>query len=240
LARAKQTNRAEARRRFRQASAQATTEGDESLETDVAGAPAAKTRGTSPSAGSTPDRPSLSGAFRAAYHAPHYREDLAALPGLLTMRTPTRIPFTRTTIQIPWFLVSAALVVVGFLALLPRTYEGYFVFQILALPPGGPTLPVLVAGFTATRASYLLGFLVGLLDAVLVVIGVSTSIIPTGSGEGLTTDFLPVAFSGLATSVLFAASAAWYRRFLALSSVRRQQQQRAASKSRGSRSSGRR
>jgi hypothetical protein len=96
------------------------------------------------------------------------------------------------------------------------------VFQFLSLPPGGPTLPVLLIGFMATRASYMLGFLIGLLD--LALIGVLVVLVPSLAGNGaLTTVLLQAAVTGLPTSVLFAAAAAWYRRFLLLSSPRRAQ-----------------
>jgi hypothetical protein len=241
LARAKQTNRAEARRRHRQTLAQETPEGAEAGDDTGREAPSGAAAGRRPAATAASGRPSLGAAFREAYHAPKYREDLAALPGLLTMRTPSRIPLTRTVIGVPWFIVSAVLVVLGFAGLLIYPAEGtYFLFQLLSLPPGGPTLPVLLVGFTATRASYMLGFLIGVLD--LVLIGLYASVVPAAAsttaslGDILTT----AAVTGLPTSVLFAASAAWYRRFLTLSSVRRQQAAGASRGRGGGRSSGRR
>jgi hypothetical protein len=239
LARAKQTNRAEARRRYRQTLAQeADAEAGDDGSRDAPSGAAASRR---PAATAASGRPSLGAAFREAYHAPKYREDLAALPGLLTMRTPSRIPLTRTVIGVPWFIVSAVLVVLGFAGLLIYPAEGtYFLFQLLSLPPGGPTLPVLLVGFTATRASYMLGFLIGVLD--LVLIGLYASVVPAAAsttaslGDILTT----AAVTGLPTSVLFAASAAWYRRFLTLSSVRRQQAAGASRGRGGGRGSGRR
>jgi hypothetical protein len=240
VARAKQTRRAEARRRYRQAVAQMADDaaGPEDDEPAGGASPASTRR---PTTSTSSGRPSLMAAFRDAYHAPHYREDLAALPGLLTLRQPTRIPLTRTVIGIPWFIVSAVLVVLGFVGLLVYPAEGtYFLFQLVALPPGGPTLPVLLVGFTALRASYMLGFLIGLLDLVLV--GVYATAIPTTTGATASvSDILTTAaVTGLPTSVLFAASAAWYRRFLTLSSIRREQMRRSSGGRGGGRAASRR
>ena len=285
MARAKQTNRAEARRRYRQSVAQATPEGELPEASEPSGGtPAA---GPKSSRQSGQARPSLGAAFREAYHPAHVREDLQALPGLLTQTQPTRIPLTRTVVGIPWFLVSAFLVILGFVALLtspnsvvsgitlaspaptavpsesvtatsvasvgasaapspvqgatspaptavaspeaspePGTSGGQsgalgqLLFQLLSLPPGGPTLPVLLVGFMATRASYLQGLLIGLLD--LVLISVYVAVTPGVTGTSTLTEIITSsAITGLPTSLLFAAAAAWYRRFLRLSSPRR-------------------
>jgi hypothetical protein len=116
LARAKQTNRAEARRRYRQTLAQGAAEAEGAEDSESAAPPGSA--GPRPTPRQSEARPSLGTAFRQAYHQAHYREDLRALPGLLTLTQPTRIPLTRAVIGVPWFLVSALLVVAGFLALL--------------------------------------------------------------------------------------------------------------------------
>jgi hypothetical protein len=145
-------------------------------------------------------------AFRGAYRPANYREDVAALPQLVRGK---------------WFLISLALVFAGFIAwvVLPNTVT-FFLFQTLTLPPA--MLPIFLVGFTAPRASYLLGLLVGLVDIVLY------SIYVVYIASSATTDAIPVAdflFSGLTVglpaSVLFSAGAAWYRRFLALSNAGR-------------------
>lgn len=238
MARAKQTNRAEARRRYRQAVAQSPEEADDSADSGASGGPSGPSGRTGASAGQ--GRPSISAAFREAYHPAHFREDLAALPRLLTLATPTRIPLTRTVLGIPWFLVSAFLVIVGFAALLVDPGQGALLFQLLSYPPGGPTLPVLLVGFMATRASYLQGLLIGLLDLVLV--GIFVAVVPTAPGQtaNLSEILTSAAVTGLPTSVLFAASAAWYRRFLVLSSPRRMQPPKGASRGRGGRPGSRR
>lgn len=222
MARAKQTNRADARRRYRQTLTQSEAEAEPSAdeEAPAAGAGRAPAR---PTAQGGQARPSIGAAFREAYRPAHIREDLAALPGLLILATPARIPLTRTVINVPWFLVSALLVIAGFVAYLASPTNGAFVFQLLALPPGGPTLPILLVGFMATRASYLQGLLIGLLDLALV--GLYAAFVPAAATTNATlTDIVgTAAITGLPTSVLFAGAAAWYRRFLSLTSPRRPQ-----------------
>jgi hypothetical protein len=236
LARAKQTNRAEVRRRYRQALAQSTVEAEGAEDEEPTRA--SGSGGARPAPAASRGRPSLGAAFREAYHPAHFREDLRALPGLLTLAQPARIPLTRTVVGVPWFLLSAFLVIVGFAALALDPASGALLFQLLSLPPGGPTLPILLVGFMATRASYLQGFLIGLLDLVLV--GVYVAVVPSATpetGTDLGGILVSAAITGLPTSVLFAGAAAWYRRFLALSSPRRVQPQGGAN--RGQRSGNR-
>lgn len=240
MARAKQTNRAEARRRYRQAIAQSTAETEGADDSESPGVDAGPARSAPTGA---QGRPGIAAAFRQAYHPAHFREDLRALPGLLTLAQPARIPLTRTVIGVPWFLVSAFLVIVGFAALALAPASGGVLFQLLSLPPGGPTLPILLVGFMATRASYMQGFLIGLLDLVLV--GLYVALVPNATPQsgtaqtsaGLTDILLSAAITGLPTSVLFAGAAAWYRRFLSLSSPRGAQAPRGGG--RGGRPTGR-
>jgi hypothetical protein len=233
LARAKQTNRAEARRRYRQTLAQTTAEAENGDDSEATTAPAAGAARPAPAGAQ--GRPSIGSAFRQAYHQAHYREDLRALPGLLTLGRPAKIPLTQTVIGVPWFLVSALLVIVGFAAFALDPTSGGLLFQLLALPPGGPTLPVLLVGFMATRASYMQGFLIGLLD--LVLIGVYVTVLPSAvpqTGAGAGDVLVTAAITGLPTSILFAGAAAWYRRFLTLSSPRRPQPAKGPARGRSS------
>lgn len=206
MARAKQTNRAEARRRYRQTTAQPTDVDELEREDGATPAPSRSRRQPSKPAAPT-GRPGLLSAFRGAYRPARYREDLAALPELVRGR---------------WFLISLGLVVLGFVgALAVPNAVTLFAFQTLTLPPA--MIPIFLVGFTAPRASYLLGFIVGLVDIVLYsvyVVGIA------GPAAGSTIPIGEFLFSGvtvgLPASILFAAGAAWYRRFLALSSAGRQ------------------
>jgi hypothetical protein len=212
VARAKQTDRAEARRRYRQAGTQ-----DTGIEDAADDAPVQQ-RGAKPeptkSARQQPQanaRPGVLSAFRAAYHPAHVREDVAALPKLLTH----------------WaFLAPIGMIVAGgIIAYVFRGFSGgALAYQLLVLPGTGFGLPQLVAGFFAPRASYLLGFFVSLVQGL--VGSVFVVVVASQTGPPFPSDQLPVLLTqsfvfGPLSGTLFAAAAAWYRRFLALSGPKR-------------------
>jgi hypothetical protein len=210
VARAKQTDRAEARRRYRQATATpAAGEGDEldygERRTDIgAGKPTAE------APRSTTARPGFGSAFRQAYHPPRVREDLRHLPALLRSRA---------------FLGAVGLIFAGMAAVLafPMYTGSAFALELL-IWPGSALAPQLVAGFFAPRASYILGLLVGLIQGVVFIILMTqfSAYIGTTLPADQVTNLFTVSFlTGPLTGALFAAAAAWYRRFLALSSPRR-------------------
>lgn len=226
MARAKQTARSEARRRYRQA---VNEEGDTSTDAmDAAGGPAntaattnarSAARPGARSTGTAPARPGFVAAARGAYHPAHIREDLGYLPQLLVSRA---------------MLAAVGLVVVGGAAYLafPNYTGGVFAWQLLVLP-GSALGPQLVAGFFARRASYLLGFIIGLLQGVVFTVlltafasQIGTELPADKLGNLLTLSFVTGPISG----TLFAAAAAWYRRFLSLSSPRRPPSGRAPAK----------
>jgi len=149
-------------------------------------------------------------AVRGAYHPAHIRQDLVALPKLVTHWS---------------FLAAIALVLGGAIAayLFPGYTGSAFAWELLVLP-GSALAPQLVAGFFAKQASYLLGLLVGLVQGIVFVLfltqfasRVNTPITTDQVGNLLLLSFVTGPISG----TLFAAAAAWYRRFLALSSPRR-------------------
>lgn len=220
MARAKQTNRAEARRRYRQAIQPNVLTDDamaDAADTDPVGAtsssrPAAKLPAPKPSNPNVPQRMGFMGAFRGAYHPARPREDLRALPSLLRHWS---------------FLAGVGLVIAGAIAAyaFPNYTGSAFAWELLVLP-GSALAPQLVAGFFAKRASYLLGFLIGLLQGIVFTIFLTQfanrlgTPFPTDKvGNLLTLSFI----TGPVSGALFAAAAAWYRRFLALSSPRRPQ-----------------
>ena len=233
MARAKQTGRAEARRRYRLSTAPLDADADgELLEDDdapepqrPAKAPPARATEARPASG----RPGFMDSFRLAYHRPNLREDIATLP---------------TTLRSRGFLAGMALVFAG--GVLWYVYPAYSgslqVWQLLVVP-GSALAPQLVAGFFAPRASYLLGALIGVVQPIVyLVVEGSPHVQEALVARGFTLPPGPVDqaagafFTSIAQGALFAAMAAWYRRFLAMSSARTSAARAAASKgsSRGS------
>lgn len=231
MARAKQTDRAEARRRFRQ-SVSAEDAGEEGAESS----PELDYGERRPGSGRTAAKPARAedrqptgrvgfmGAFRLAYRRPEIREDLRALPNLLRTRG---------------FLAAMGLIVVGAGVVLafPNYTGSRFAWELLVFP-GSALAPQLVAGFFAPRASYMLGLIIGIVQGVVFTIfltqlgpRIGTELPPDQIGSLLSVSFV----SGPVSGALFAAAAAWYRRFLAFSGPRRTP----ASKSSGSKRSGR-
>lgn len=207
MARAKRTERAAARRRHRAAMELEGVE-TESEETELA-----TTRRAAAPARSTGEavRLGIGGALRASFHPLNVREDLAALPSLVRHRS-LWLPVLVTIVS------TIAVVATGGKDVITPFLFAYFV-QTPAL--GG----VFLAGFLAPRASWLLGAIVGLVAAagyVAVLSLVPGAISPTAPGNAKLEEIAVSAF--LLSPVmggLFAALAAWYRRFLTLTNPNR-------------------
>ena len=219
MARAKRTNRAEARRRYR-----ATLIDDpdyledgevdpDSEAIDDRPTPTPRRDRASASAPTTPARPSVVGALKAAFRPTDLRTDIAALPRLLRHRS-FLIPLVTILIA------AVALAVTGGTEPISRVLAPYFL-----APP--PVAPVFIAGFMAPRASYLIGALLGFISQVAFVALLSSPSVQqaatgTATAALLTPDAIAQAFL-LATfgGAFYAAAAAWYKRFLALASPSR-------------------
>jgi hypothetical protein len=170
-----------------------------------------------------PARPGFTAAFRAAYHRADVRDDLRHLRQIFLSRG---------------FLAAVALVLVGGAAwyAYPVFTGSAFLWQLLVLP-GSAFGPQLVAGFFAPRGSYLMGFVLGALQPLVYVL-VNFSPRVQGAYQTIASGLIPetppdqlfiALMSSILSGTLFAAAAAWYRRFLALSSPRRPQPARQAS-----------
>ena len=220
MARAKQTDRAEARRRYRQATSPSDVpgEGDGGDDLDFGerrpeAGPARNVREAQPAA-----RPSFLGSFRAAYRPANIREDLRTFP---------------KTLQSRGALAALAMVVVGAaVAWFFWDFSGGRLAWELLVLPGSALAPQLVAGFFAPRASYLLGLLIGLLQGVAATVFLTS--LANRLGQPLANDqvtsLLTQSFlTGPVSGALFAAAAAWYRRFLAISQPNRRPQGRSGS-----------
>lgn len=216
MARAKRTDRTDARRRHRAERAALVT-AIEAGEAPVREAPARKPA-PSPQAATTAARPSIGGAFRTAFHPLDLRGDLAALPGLVR----------HWSLWVPILLTAGAtiLFVTGTSNLTdPETQPsdtlatvGILGYQLFVAPP--PVAAAFLAGFGAPRASWLIGMIVGLVAAIgftFVVLSPFGRLTYTDPAPWIVQGFL---FAPLGAA-MFAAAAAWYRRFLNLANPNR-------------------
>ena len=232
MARAKQTGRSEARRRYRQSMAPIETDGEgELLEPGDDPEPERPTTKAAPARPADNRPPSgrlgFGASFRLAYHPPNILEDIRTLP---------------TTLRSRGFIAAVLMVIVGGVVWYAYpVYSGSITAWELLVLPGSALAPQLVAGFFAPRASYLLGVVVGLVQPVVYLLvnsspRVQEAYLARGVDiPGLTVDQVALAFfNSVLMGGLFAAMAAWYRRFLALSSQRSSAAARAAAASRTS------
>ncbi len=202
MARAKSTARAEARRRYRAAEDDGSSmDGTE----DVPSTPGAGRTAAHVGTGSAaPGRIGMRAAFTQAMRPLNVREDLAALPWIATHSKALWLPLLITVGS------TIAAIAVGGTNVITTFLFAYFV-QTPAI--GG----VFIAGFLAPRASWLLGVIVGLVAAACYTFIGLSGVIPVSPTVG-STDVVVSSF--ILSPILggfFAAGAAWYRRFLALS-----------------------
>jgi hypothetical protein len=188
--RAKRTNRAEARRRYRASLGELPEEqaSDEAEPPPADRAPAPK------AAGAPQERPSLGYAFRAAFRPPNVREDLRALPSLIVDRS----------VWLPSLLTLAAGVAFGI------TGGGNWLIALIATyfvaPPALGS--VFLGGFLAPRASYLVGLIIGFVSAAVASAVILTSSASLVTGQPLVGTPTPTPVSSPAASVGASASSA--------------------------------
>ena len=230
MARAKRTQRADARRRYRAAMAE--TEADSSaseLEGDAPSSAAALTSksavapksGSAKAAPARPARPSITGAFRESFRPIDLRGDLRALPRLLT----------HWSFYVPVLLSGAAVAAIPIFGLNALTSTFYQYFSYTA-----PIGSAFIAGFFAPRASWLVGGLAAFASYLFQLIAFNTGafagvfegakdpvtgapIDPSVIAAGILSQALLV---GVPSGAFFAAAAAWYRRFLRRANPNRQ------------------
>jgi hypothetical protein len=206
VARAKRTERAAARRRYRASLDPAELEADEAVDEATpqrASAPPRTSAGTA--------RMGIGTALRASVHPLRVRDDLAVLPSLVLNKA-LWLPILVTVAS------TVAVVATGGKDTITALLFAYFV-QTPAI--GG----VFLAGFLAPRASWLLGAIVGTVAAigyVAVLTLVPGALSPTAPGTAAIEN---VALSAFLLSpvmgAVFASAAAWYRRFLMLTNPNR-------------------
>jgi hypothetical protein len=220
VARAKRTDRAEARRRYRATLVDDLQPDDQDdpgsdAEATPSAVPAGRNRGraatTAPS-GPVP-RPSVLGALRSAFRPTDFRGDIAALPSLLRHRS----------FLIPLALMLGLAAVVGVTG--GNEPISALLSQYVLLPPA--VAPVFIAGFLAPRASYLIGGLLGVVSQILYLGLLSVPAIhdaaikATGSATLDTGALVFALFVAVVGGAFYAAAAAWYKRFLALANPAR-------------------
>lgn len=205
MARAKNTNRAEARRKYRE---QVRTTGPDGLVEDeevVEPTP-------------QPSRPSM-------FRMPDVREDIRQLPGMFRTRRLLWLPFIMLAVT----FVVALLWIWGVLP----TDMGWLVslgVELLLRPTG--LFVFFIGGFLAPRASWLVGAILGIVDGILwSLLGFlvpGSTVTPDGrletTGNPLTlTDAVVFIIVAMVVGILAASFAAWYRNFLRSSQERARQ-----------------
>jgi hypothetical protein len=205
LARAKNTQRAEARRRHRETVRTTTAEQDATLAAETSSAVAA----------TQPSKPS--GRFGGLFTPPNLRKDIQALPDVFSKK--------RNWVAFAIILVGFVIDAGYFWGYLPADAESIAVLSFtLILSPQALFVPF-IAGFLAEQSAYLVGALVGLFDAVLVALLFNGPVAVDRNGGSVATPGLDSVAAIFVVSVVFstlaAAFASWYRRFL------RQSQERA-------------
>ncbi len=205
MARAKNTQRAEARRRHR-----------DTVRTTAAEQDAEDAAATSTAvAGPVPTQ--RSGRFGGLFTPPNPRKDIQALPDVFAKKR----NWASFAILLVGFVIGAGY----FWGYLPADAESIAVLAFtLILSPQALFVPF-IAGFLAEQSAYLVGALVGLFDAVLVAVLFNGPIAVDRNGGSVATPGLDSVAAIVVVSVVFstlaAAFASWYRRFL------RQSQERA-------------
>lgn len=189
MARAKNTSRAEARKRTRDYQrAELLTEEDEQIEdeTSAAEAPAARPR---------------------MFALPDFRADIRALPTIFRTRRLVWIPFGLVLIG---FIL--ALLIYGMPADL-QTWVALYL-QFFFVPQG--LFAYFIAGFLAPRASYLVGALLGVLSGALYGIALVATLPPDVNIpiSDAAMSVLSSTFTGIVLGTFAGGFAAWYRNFL--------------------------
>jgi hypothetical protein len=226
VARAKRTDRAEARRQYRaylaaQAEAQSAAEAEE-VPAEEPGAPARPTRTRDVEVAYKPgERPGIFGSIRSATRTPHYVDDLRNI-GPLVVGTKAVWPVAAIC------LISA---VVAYPRINSQTVVANdpilsVIFQFVLYPL--PLLPPMMAGFLAPRSTWLAGAIAALISTLTLIALViatqfkvegSTTSITGANVLGITASWLSVA---LPFGALIGAASGWYKRFLDLMGAGRQ------------------
>jgi hypothetical protein len=210
VARAKRTDRAEARRRYRATLIDGDQQDDQGVEsTEATEAPASRSRTRSAAAVGPPPRPSIVGAFRNSFRPIDLRGDILALPSITLHSKAVWLPLLLTILSAVTF------------AVLPNEIVPALVFQYFVFSP--PIASIFLAGFLAPRASYLTGAIAGLAGGICFALIVVARVGPFVQLSDV--EAQQYIASGLFASplagVFFGGAAGWYKRFLNLANPNR-------------------
>ena len=243
MARAKRTDRTDARRRYRAEQAALTVDPDVDPTADAApGAKsAAASKGAAP-ASAAPARPGFMTAFRAAFRPVDLRGDLRALPKILTHWS-LLASLAAAVVSTAVFILSTNDFALSLDLTLSDPAAGkpigtvsnlsYIAVSLFVAPP--PAAGAFLVGFTAPRASWLGGLIYGIVAAacytVILLSPTARLFVGANSPEPYIANAWIVAPIGAA---FFASASAWYKRFLNLANPNRgRKPEKPAAKGRG-------
>jgi len=225
VARAKRTDRAEARRQYRaylqEKQDTAAAEADDSSgAADVTSSKSARSRDQRPQAVIQPSgRLGIFAAAKAAYRTPHYMDDIRNIRSLVF--------HSKAVWPVLVVCVAAGAFSVFRISSGANSTDPVLttIFQFLFYPV--PLVPPMIAGFLAPRSTWLAGLIAGFISTMTLVgvFAMTTITVPGYAGKFSTNDLLAITVQLLSTSLLFglmmAALSGWYKRFLRLTSAPR-------------------
>lgn len=229
MARAKHTVRTDARRRYRAelAAQRAAVEGEEEVEATPARRDAAKSPTSAPASGVA--RPGMTNALRASFRPLDLRGDLRFFPRIVT-HWALLAAIGASVVATAVFILSTNELGASLDFSLSDPMAGksigsvsnlsYLAVSLLVAPP--PAAGAFLVGFTAPRASWLGGLVYGVAAAAcyaaIVLTPAGRLLIAGNSPDVYVVNGAVVAPVG---ALLFAAAAAWYKRFLNLANPNR-------------------
>jgi hypothetical protein len=233
VARAKRTDRTDARRRHRAEQASVAA-----AEAETDSATATSTKAGKPASTPPQQRPSIRSAFSGAMRPLDLRGDLRAAPRVLThwgflaaigIAVASSVIFVLSTNELAQSIDWTAADPYAGKQLGTVSNLSYLAFSLFVAPP--PAAGGFLIGFTAKRASWLGGLVFGIV-ATICYIGVLQA--PAGQlltgGQPASGAIVNAAAIAPVGAALFASVAAWYRRFLELANPNRNQRQQSQQK----------
>jgi hypothetical protein len=212
LARAKRTDRTEARRRYR-AVVSAAEQGEPNDPNTLSG----HVRAVSTPAVAVAARPSITAAFRGAVRPLDIRGDIRALPVLVRERG-FLISIAVAVLSTAVYMIAAGSSLASVTDQSSVAAQGAFLaLSLFVFPP--PAAGGFLIGFFAKRGSWLTGLIFGIVAAVcysILILTFASTSTPKAGDPTADQVVLGAFVASPVGAALFAAAAAWYRRFLDL------------------------